>query len=48
MEQKFNNNRLDLQVLWKFCELEDQEIAYRRGDQLECEGDLARWFTFCH
>ena len=46
MEQKFNNNRLDLQVLRKFCEREGEEIAYRKGDQLEREGDPARWFGF--
>ena len=30
MEQKFNNNRLDLQVLREFCEREGEEIAYRK------------------
>ena len=30
MEQKFNNNRLDLQVLREFCEREGEEIAYPR------------------
>lgn len=46
MEQIFNNNRLDLQVLREFCEREGEEIAYRKGDQLEREGDPARWFGF--
>ena len=46
MEQKFNNNQLDLQVLREFCEREGEEIAYRKGDQLEREGDPARWFAF--
>ena len=46
MEQKFNNNRLDLQILREFCEREGEEIAYRKGDQLEREGDPARWFGF--
>ena len=46
MEQKFNNNRLDLQVLREFCEREGEGIAYRKGDQLEREGDPARWFAF--
>ena len=46
MEQKFNNNRLDLQVLREFCELEGEEIAYRKGDQLEREGAPAWWFAF--
>ena len=42
MEQKFNNNRVDLQVLREFCEQEGEEIAYRKGDQLEREGDPAQ------
>lgn len=46
MEQKFNNNRLDLQILREFCEREGEEIAYRKGDQLEREGDPAQWFAF--
>ena len=46
MEQKFNNNRLDLRMLREFCEREGEEIAYRKGDQLEREGDPARWFAF--
>lgn len=46
MEQKFNNNRLNLQMLREFCEREGEEIVYRKGDQLEREGDLARWFAF--
>ena len=46
MEQKFNNNRLDLQILREFCEREGEEIVYRKGDQLEREGDPARWFAF--
>ena len=45
MEQKFNN-RLDLQMLREFCEREGEEIVYRKGDQLEREGDPARWFAF--
>ena len=46
MEQKLNKNRLDLQVLRDFCEREGEEISYRKGDQLEREGDPARWFAF--
>jgi len=46
MEQKFNNNRLDLQILREFCEREGEEIAYLKGEQLEREGDPARWFGF--
>ena len=46
MEQKFGINSLNLQVLREFCEREGEEIAYRKGDQLEREGDPARWFAF--
>ena len=44
MEQKFNNNRLDLQVLREFCEHEGEAVEFLKGDQLEREGDPARWF----
>jgi CRP-like cAMP-binding protein len=56
MEQKFSDNsilgrakrpsRADLQVLREFCEREGEAVAYRKGDQLEREGDPARWFAF--
>jgi CRP-like cAMP-binding protein len=46
MEQKFSNNSLDLQVLREFCKREGEAVVYRKGDQLEREGDPARWFAF--
>ena len=46
MEQKFSNNSLDLHVLREFCEREGEAVVYRKGDQLEREGDPARWFAF--
>ena len=46
MEQKFSNNSLDLQILREFCEREGKEVTYRKGDQLEREGDPARWFGY--
>ena len=46
MEQKFSNNSLDLQILREFCEHEGESVLYRKGDQLEREGDPARWFGF--
>ena len=46
MEQKFNNNRLDLQMLREFCERRGEEIVYRKGEQMEREGDPSRWFGF--
>ena len=46
MEQKFSNNGLDLKELREFCEREGEEVTYRKGDQLEREGDPSRWFAF--
>ncbi len=46
MEQRFGTNSIDLQVLREFCEREGEAVAYRKGDQLEREGDPARWFAF--
>ena len=46
MEQKFSNDRLDLQTLREFCEREGEAVTYRKGEQLEREGDPARWFAF--
>ena len=46
MEQRFNNNRLDLETLREFCEREGEAVVYRKGDQLEREGDPARWLAF--
>ena len=46
MEQKFSNNRLDLETLREFCEQEGEAVAYRKGDQLEREGDPARWLAY--
>ena len=46
MEQKFSNNSLDLETLRVFCKREGEAVVYRRGDQLEREGDPARWLAF--
>ena len=46
MEQKFSNNSMNLKTLREFCEREGEAVAYRKGDQLEREGDPARWFAF--
>ena len=46
MEQKFSKNSIDLQVLREFCEREGETVTYRKGEQLEREGDPARWFGF--
>ena len=46
MEQKFSNNSLDLETLREFCKREGKAVTYRKGDQLEREGDPARWFAF--
>ena len=46
MEQKFSKNIIDLQALREFCEREGEVVTYRKGDQLEREGDPARWLAF--
>ncbi len=46
MEQRFNNNSLDLEMLREFCEREGEAVTYRKGEQIEREGDPARWFAF--
>ena len=46
MEYKFEKNKIDLQMLREFCKREGEAVEYRKGDQLEREGDPARWFAF--
>ena len=46
MEQKFSNNSLDLETLREFCKREGEVVTYRKGEQLEREGDPARWFAY--
>ena len=46
MEQKFGKNSIDIEALREFCEREGKMVEYRKGDQLEREGDPARWFAF--
>ena len=46
MEQKFSNNSFDLRMLREFCEREGETVTYRKGDQLEREGDPSRWLAF--
>ena len=46
MEQKFSNNSLDLETLREFCKREGEAVTYHKGDQLEREGDPARWLAF--
>ena len=45
MEQRFGRNSIDLQVLREFCEREGEAVVYRKGGQLEREGDPSRWFA---
>ena len=45
MEQKFSTNSLDLETLREFCKREGEAVTYRKGDQLEREGDPARWLA---
>jgi len=46
MEHKFNSESLDLQLLREFCEQEGEEVCYRKGERMECEGEPAHWFGF--
>ena len=46
MEQKFGINSIDIKALREFCEREGKMVEYRKGEQLEREGDPARWFGF--
>ena len=46
MEQKFGKNSIDIKALREFCEREGKEVTYRKGDQLEREGDPSRWFGY--
>ena len=43
MEQKFGKNSIDIKALREFCEREGKEVTYRKGDQLEREGDPAQY-----
>ena len=43
---EIRENSIDIEALREFCEREGKEVTYRKGDQLEREGDPARWFGF--
>ena len=48
MEQKFkkSDGGIDLRALREFCRKEGKVVDYRKGEQLEREGDPARWFAY--
>ena len=48
MEQKFNTSTLtsELLLLQTFCKQEGESVTYRKGEQLEFEGNPAHWFAF--
>ena len=46
MEQKFGKNSIDIKALREFCEREGKMVEYRKGEQLEREGDPSRWFGY--
>ena len=46
MEQKFGKNSIDIKALREFCEHEGKMVEYRKGDQMEREGDPSRWLGF--
>ena len=41
MEQKFGKNSIDIEALREICEREGKMVEYRKGEQLEREGDPA-------
>ena len=45
MEQRFGTNRIDIEMLREFCEREGEVVTYRKGEQMEREGDPARWLA---
>ena len=48
MEQRFKktDGGIDLRALREFCRKEGKVVEYRKGEQLEREGDPARWFAY--
>ena len=48
MEQKFkkSDGGIDLRALREFCRKEGKVVDYRKGDQMEREGDPSRWFGY--
>ena len=48
MEQRFKktDGGIDLRALREFCRKEGKVVDYRKGEQLEREGDPARWFAY--
>ena len=46
MEQKFGINSIDVKLLREFCEQEGEVFVYRKGEQLEREGEPAHWFAY--
>lgn len=46
MERKFSDDGIDLQMLCEFCKQKGEAVTYHKGDQMEREGDPARWFGF--
>lgn len=48
MEHKFNSppTTLNLTLLRDFCRSKGEAVTYRRGMQMEREGEPARWFAF--
>ena len=48
MELKFNTStlRTELARLREYCEREGEAVMFNKGDQMEHEGDLARWLAF--
>ena len=45
MELKFSNDSINLQVLREFCKQEGEAVVYRKGEQMEREGEPSKCLT---
>ena len=46
MEQRYNRKDIDLKQLYDYCEQYGEVIDYEKGEQMEQEGELPKWFAF--
>ena len=46
MEQRYNPSKIDLSLLRDYCERQGERVDYKKGEQMECKGEPARWVGF--
>ena len=46
MEQRYNRKDIDLKQLYDYCEQYGEVVDYEKGEQMEQEGELPKWFAF--